>query len=198
MSPHGLVSMSSYRNKKNSIKAVPELSQQARSLIQADMAAAYDSYESGLSKRALFKTNNIEISEDLVQTTFLKTLMYLQKGGKIDTMRSFLSHVLNDLIIDEYRKNKSLSLDVLLEKGYEPDYDERERTINIIDGREVIMLIPSIPKKYQVILQLRYMQSLSLKEIAQITNQSPNTVAVQAHRGLHKLKALYDKAHNVV
>lgn len=167
-------------------------------LIRKDMTSAYSEYQSGLSKRALYKTNDTEMSQDLVQTTFLKTLMYLQKGGKIDTMRSFLNHVLNDLIVDEYRKKRALSLDMMLEKGYEPNYDDHERTINVIDGREVILLIPSIPKKYRVIVQLRYLQSLSLKEIALITNQSPNTVAVQAHRGLCKLKTLYDEANPVV
>lgn len=39
---------------------------------------------------------------------------------------------------------------------------------------------------------MRYAQDLSLKEIALITGQSRNTVAVQAHRGLIKLKILYN------
>lgn len=43
-------------------------------------------------------------------------------------------------------------------------------------------------------MRMRYAQDLSLTEIALITKQSKNTVAVQAHRGLEKLKQLYNRA----
>jgi len=32
-------------------------------------------------------------------------------------MRAFLYHILNDLIVDEYRKHKASSLTLLMEKG---------------------------------------------------------------------------------
>jgi len=159
--------------------------------IDGDMALAHDEYRTILLRRALYKTNDPEVSKDLVQTTFLKTLMYLKKGGKIDAMRSFLNHVLNALIIDEYRKHKIMSLDSLLEKGFEVGSDEYERTMNILDGKEMALLIPQLPKKYELVIRLRYMKGLSLNEIALITSQSANTVAVQVHRGLVKLKKLY-------
>jgi RNA polymerase sigma-70 factor (ECF subfamily) len=155
------------------------------------MAEAHGAYEEGLSKRAFYKTNDIEKSQDLVQTNFFKTLLYLQKGGKIHLMRSFLSHILNDLIIDEYRKKSAVSLDVLLENGLELSNDDRERLINIFDGKKVIALIPQLPVKYQEVIRLRYINGLSLKEISLITGQSQNTVAVQIHRALVKLKVLY-------
>lgn len=39
---------------------------------------------------------------------------------------------------------------------------------------------------------MRFVQDLSLTEISLITGQSKNTVAVQVHRGLKKLRTLYD------
>ncbi len=109
-------------------------------------------------------------------------------------MKSFLNHVLNALIIDEYRKNeknKSLSLDVLLDKGFELGVNDFERTIDIIDGKKIVLLIPQLPKKYETIIKMRYQKGLSLKEISLITGDTENTVAVQVHRGLIKLKKLY-------
>lgn len=159
--------------------------------IQGDMSVAHGHYGATLLRRAMYKTNDTETSQDLVQTTFLKTLVYLQKGGKVELMRSFLNHILNDLIVDEYRKNKILSLDALLEKGYEPGSDEHERTKNMLDGKEIVLLIPLLPEKYEAVMRMRYLQGLSLKEMALITGQSENTVAVQAHRGLAKLRDLY-------
>lgn len=173
------------------LKTTVKLSQKKLNLIQSDIILAHRNYESALLRRALFKTSNPETSQDLVQTTFLKTLVYLQKGGKIDLMRSFLNHILNALIIDEYRKHKVVSLDSLMEKGFDAGSDEYEKVVNYLDGKEVVLLIPQLPKKYETIIQLRYVKGLSLKEIALITRQSENTVAVQVHRGLAKLKVLY-------
>lgn len=171
------------------------LSKLKLAIIRADMHVAHVSFVKGLEKRALYKTNDVQLGQDLVQATFLKTLLYLQKGGKIILMKSFLNHVLNDLIVDEYRKHKTMSLDLLLDKGFEPGGDDQERTMNIFDGKQVVQLIPLLPEKYETVIRLRYMQELSLKEISLITGQTPNTVAVQAHRGLEKLKTIYDESH---
>lgn len=175
---------------------VPKLGLSKRKLkvIRGEMTVAHDDYKSALLRRALYKTNDSEVSQDLVQTTFLKTLTYLQKGGKIDLMHSFLNHVLSALIIDEYRKNakhKSISLDVLLDKGYDPGSSDYQRTADILDGKEIVLLIPQLPKKYELVIQMRYLRGLSLKEMALLTGQSENTVAVQVHRGLIKLRKLY-------
>jgi RNA polymerase sigma-70 factor (ECF subfamily) len=154
------------------------------------LTTAYKDFEKGLNVYAYYKLHDRGTSEDMVQVTFMKTWGYLVKGGKIETMRAFLYHVLNNLIVDEYRKRKTTSLDVLLEKGFEPAVDESKQLFNIIDGKKAIMLIPHLPKKYHKIMKMRYVQLLSLKEMAELTGQSKNTIAVQAHRGLEKLKLM--------
>jgi RNA polymerase sigma-70 factor (ECF subfamily) len=158
--------------------------------IKSDMTEASLSHQKDLSKHALYKTNNIDLSNDLVQSTFLKALLYLQKGGKIDTMRIFLNHIMHDLIVDEYRKRKTTSLDTLLQLGFDPSFDDTQRNMNILDGRKIVLLIDKLPMKYQEIMRMRYLQDLSPTEIAKLTGQSKNTVAVQSYRGLKKLKVL--------
>lgn len=153
---------------------------------------AHTDFQKGLHRYVFSKMQNRQIGEDLVQETFMKTWLYLVKGGKIETMRAFLYHVLNNLIIDEYRKHKTTSLDVLLEKGFEPSVDESEPFMNFLDGKRAVRLIKKLPLKYRVVMDMRYVQMLSIKEIATLINQSKNTVAVQTHRGLAKLRVLYE------
>jgi RNA polymerase sigma-70 factor (ECF subfamily) len=110
-------------------------------------------------------------------------------------MKAFLYHILNNLIVDEYRKHKTVSLDVLLEKGFEPKAlhsGSPRRLFNFLDGKAALILIQRLPEKYQMVLRMRYVQDLSLKEISLITGQSKNTIAVQIHRGLERLKELYN------
>ena len=158
---------------------------------QAILTEAHHNYGEKLNAHAFFKMHDHAIGEDLVQETFIKTWSYLVKGGKIELMKAFLYHVLNNLIVDEYRKHKTVSLDVLIEKGYEPTAGHSGRLINILDGKAALLLIQYIPEKYQKVIRMRYVQNLSLKEMSLITGQTQNAIAVQVHRGLEKLKLLH-------
>ena len=160
---------------------------------RALLGAAHHDYEQALNKHSFFKLNDRALGTDLVQETFVKTWSYLVKGGKIDVMKAFLYHVLNNLIVDEYRKRKTVSLDLLLEKGFEPKPKESADLFAMIDGRAVLELIKKLPEKYQKIMRMRYIQELSLKEMSLITGQTKNAMAVQVHRGLEKLKQLYNQ-----
>jgi len=155
------------------------------------LTVVHHDYEKGLNLYSFFKTHDRALSNDLVQDTFLKTWSYLVKGGKIDVMKAFLYHILNNLIVDEYRKHKPISLDVLIEKGYEPSAGHPGRIFDILDGKAALLLIQRLPETYQKVMCMKYVQNLSLKEMSLITGQSKNAIAVQAYRGIEKLKLLY-------
>lgn len=157
------------------------------------MNDAYEDFHVDMFARAQFKISNKKTSEDLVQNTFLKTWKYLLLGGKIDTMKAFLYHILNNLIIDEYRKRKcsNVSLDMMMENGFEPKINTVESVINKLDGKAALLLIPQLPIKYQQVLRMRYVQSLSITEISTLTGLSKNAVAVQLHRAIKKLAVLF-------
>lgn len=165
---------------------------------QAELTAAHLAYAKGMTIHAFSKLQNYATGEDVVQDTFMKTWMYLVKGGKIDVMKAFLYHVLNNFIVDEYRKRKAVSLDVLVEKGFEPhEKDHSERLMNMLDGKAALLFIFRLPERYQKVMRMRYVQDLSLGEMSLITGQSKNALAVQLHRGLAKLRSLYNRNGNV-
>ncbi|TAJ15607.1 sigma-70 family RNA polymerase sigma factor [Patescibacteria group bacterium] len=158
---------------------------------QGLLTTAHHDFDRKLMSHAFYKTNEREKSEDLVQETFTKTWLYLARGGKIDVMRAFLYHVLNNLIVDEYRKHKTLSLELLIGSGYEAGFDPTERLTNSLDGKAALLLIQRLPRPYRNVMRMRYVEDLSLAEIILVTGQSKNALAVQLHRGLAKLKVLY-------
>ena len=159
---------------------------------QKILTVAHHDFEKGLNARAFFKLNDHALGEGIVQETFMKTWIYLVKGGKIDLMKAFLYHVLNNLIVDEYRKRKTSSLDIMLEKGFDPSTGNSDPLINFLDGKSAILLIQRLPKMYQEVMCLRHLQDLSLLEISAITGQTKNAIAVKLHRGLIKLKVIYE------
>ena len=165
-------------------------------LLEVILTDAHNDYEKVLHAHAFFKIQNHAMSEDMIQDTFTKTWVYLLNKGKIDNMRAFLYHVLNDLIVDEYRKHKVISLDMLREKGFEPRTKNFERLHNILDGKATLLLILRLPEKYQKVMKMRYIEDLSLEEISHIVGKSKGTIAVHVYRGLKKLKLLYSPNTN--
>lgn len=151
---------------------------------------AYNEYMQELIRRARYMIDNHELSEDLVQDVYVKTWLYLGRGGEIKKMRAFLHHILGNVIVDMCRKHKTLSLDALLEQGYEPRIDDADRLLDMVDGRNAFHLIGRLPKLYQRVLRMKYALGLSYEDISRSTGQSRNTSAVQVHRGLEKLKVL--------
>ena len=159
--------------------------------IEALITKAHNDFERGLKTHAFFRTNDSLVSDDLVQETFTKTWKYLLREGKVSLMKPFLYHILNCLIIDEYRKHKSVSLDVLLEQGFEPSSFDSNRILDFHDAQLAANLIEKLPLTYRKIIYMRYIQELTIPEISKLMGKSKNTIAVQSHRGLEKLKILY-------
>ncbi len=168
------------------------MTQERLQQLQLVLAHAHSDYEKMLNSHAFFKTQNHAMGQDMVQDTFVKTWKYLVRTGEISAMKAFLYHVLNNLIIDQYRKHKTVSLELLAQKGFEPGTKNfAEHLFAILDGKEAARLISLLPGAYHRVMEMKYIQELSAQEISNITGQSPASVAVQSHRGLKKLRLLY-------
>ena len=137
------------------------------------------------------------VGQDLVQDTFMKTWRFIVKGGQVHIMKAFLYHILNRLIIDQYRKRKNTSLDLLIEKGFEPNADP-ENMEDVLDGKSAMLMIKLLPEMYRKVMHMRYVQNLSIKEVSLLTGETRNAIAVQTHRGLAKLKVLYNNQLSIV
>jgi RNA polymerase sigma-70 factor (ECF subfamily) len=165
---------------------------------QTILSVAHNDYGKVLNSYAFFKVHDHTVGEDLVQDTFMKTWKFIVKGGQVHKMKAFLYHVLNRLIIDQYRKRKNTSLDVLIEKGFEPSDSDSVNITDALDGSGALLMIQHLPEMYRKIMHMRYIQNLSLKEMSLITGKTRNAIAVQTHRGLQKLKILYNSELSII
>lgn len=105
-------------------------------------------------------------------------------------MKAFLFTTAHNLIIDEYRKKKAISLDSLRDEGFDVHSDTDNIVEDRIDGERAIGLLATIPKMYRDVIYLQYVEGLSVKEIAQVIGESENNVSVRIHRGLAKLRTI--------
>ncbi len=161
---------------------------------------AFEQYSDALFRHCFFRLSDREKALDLTQETFLRVWKYSENGGEIEDMKAFLYRTLNNLVVDEYRKKKTVSLDSLLEEEgvSEGDFNDlvssdRESFEQAIDSKRALLLLERLPDKYRTALTLRYVEGLSPKEIAEITEETENVISVRIHRGLAKLREEWDK-----
>lgn len=157
--------------------------------------AAFEEYGDALLRHSVFRISDRERAKDLVQDAFLKTWDYISKGNHVDDFRPFLYRTLNNLIIDEYRRRSSESLDALLEsetvtEGSFADLvvDERESIEIAIDARSLAQTLEKMPVQYRDVVVMRYLDGLAPREIAELTGENVNLVSVRIHRGLEWLR----------
>jgi len=163
--------------------------------LEARFLKAFEEFNDALFRHAFLRVSNRQKAIDLVHDTFTKTWSYLRGGYAIDNFRTFLYKVLNNLIIDEYRRRKESSLDALLEiEGVdEGSFDDlQEHTVEAlavtIDGKRAFELLEQLPDQYREVLILRFVDQLGPREIRELIEETENVVSVRIHRGLKQLR----------
>ena len=157
--------------------------------------AAFEDYSDALFRHASLRVSDRERAIDIVHDTYTKVWGYVRQGHEIEQFRPFLYKVLNNLIIDEYRKKKEASLDALLEVDGvdEGSFDElSENTVEqlaaTIDGKKAFAVLETLPDEFREVIILRFVDELGPKEISELIEESENVVSVRIHRGLKLLR----------
>lgn len=158
--------------------------------LEKQFLQAYDELSDAIFRHCYFRVFNRERAKDLMQDTFARTWEYLSKGS-VQNLKAFLYRVANNLIIDESRKKKEESLEMLQENSsFDPGEDLKDRLIDFMEGKEVIKLLDKIDPKYRLAISMRYIDDLSPKEISEVLDETENNISVRIHRGLKQLREL--------
>lgn len=162
---------------------------------------AYERYSDELFRHCAMRISDRERALELTQDAFMRTWDYVRKGSEVRELRPFLYQTLRHLIIDEYRKAKMYSLEAMVEDTETGDVETLlppdntntlEAAMDRFDAKQALALVDELPDLYREVLLLRYVESLSPKEMSEILEESENVVSVRIHRGLKKLKEMLE------
>jgi len=154
---------------------------------------AYDLYVDQIYRFVYFKISNQEDAQDLTSVVFLKTWNYIRENSLKDvrTLRALMYKVARNSVIDHYRKKFQTDLSIDQEGGM----DIADRSQDIARKMEIKSDFKIIENKlrelkdeYREIIVLRFIDELSVKEIAEIIEKSNSNVRVIIHRALKTLK----------
>ena len=150
---------------------------------------AYDAYADAIFRHAYLRLGDREKAKDVMQETFCRAWSAYREGTEVRHMRGFLYRIANNIIIDDVRKKKSLSLDVLMEEGFDPSDTKADDSDQQLYS-DVVALASHLDPDYRLPVMLRYVDDISVGEIAKTLSLSENVVSVRIHRGITKLRSL--------
>ena len=149
----------------------------------------YREYYDTVFKYLFCLTHDKDISEDLVQETFIRMIKNIDKFEGKSKLSSWLCEIAKNLWIDYLRKNKrkvelneNEELNIQSEQNIENEYIERE------DENKVFEKIKALDEISQKVMYLRVKGEMSFKEIGDILGKSENWARVTFYRAKQKVK----------
>jgi len=151
----------------------------------------YDSYADAIWRHLFFKLGDSERAKELMQEVFMKTWEYTLVGNKISEERAFLYRTATNLFINEIRTDKrTVPLSTLEAVGFEPS-DSSDTTITAKQN-ELLEKLTKLNDNYRTALTLRYIDGLSVKEIAELLHEKETNISMRLKRGIESLKLEYN------
>lgn len=125
-----------------------------------------------------------ELTEDIFQDTFIKTIVTIQQGRYSESGKflGWINRIAHNLIIDHFRREKnentvsadSFEYDIVNSSKLSDlsieDILSNEQVLN-----DVVRMVGFLPVVQQEVVRMRFFEDLSFKEIAEKTQVSINT-----------------------
>lgn len=163
---------------------------------------AYDENVSEINRFVYFKISKREEADDLTSMIFLKAWNHVQNKTLEDakTLRALFYKIARNVIIDYYRENSGRTAISLDDEDHKVDVaDDSVDTAASLDIDADLSLIksklPLLKDEYRELIIMRFVNDLSLEEIADISGKSRGNVRVLLHRALNALRELVEKGN---
>lgn len=145
--------------------------------------------------------HDAELSEDLVQNTFMRILKYRKGFNGDGEFKVWMFHIARNVSYDHFRKNKWRENDDIT------DYNERisDEGLNKVESiakyEEMQLLKQAIRKldsEKREVLTLSKLEGLKYKQIGEILDCSEGAVKVKVFRALQALKEIFKELESKV
>ena len=141
-------------------------------------------YKSSLHSYIYYIVRDRDLTEDVFQETFVKAIVTIKQGRYSETgkFKAWIMRIAHNLIIDNFRQernentisNDEVDVDLFNDIRLCDGTAEDEMVQNQVYD-DVKKLVRHLPDNQREVLEMRYYQDMSFKEIAEVTGVSINT-----------------------
>ena len=155
------------------------------------LAVVYRTYSRGIYLYLYGLSHNRQLSEDLMQETFVKALITV---GTVDMgIRAWLYKVARNLYFNTYRKDKRLiigleNVENKAEIREEIEESPLSKLLRTEREKALYKALNKLEGKKREVLLLQYFSGLSGKDIAKLLDITTENVRILAFRGKKELK----------
>jgi RNA polymerase sigma-70 factor (ECF subfamily) len=172
----------------------------AKKAMRGDPAAfdkLVDLFWPDIYRMVYFRSKNPMDAEDLAQEVFLRAYASLDRLRKPESFRSWLFSIAINLVRDFHRRGHKLKLFKSLNESSEERSPEPadQYSESALDGvlrhefwQEIKSFTQQLPEKEREVFSLRFLDQLSIKEIAQVLDRAEGSIKSHLFRAVAKLR----------
>ncbi|MBI5731810.1 MAG: RNA polymerase sigma factor [Candidatus Magasanikbacteria bacterium] len=153
----------------------------------------YDLYAEKIYRFIYFKVSSQADAEDLTAEVFLKVWEHIANGKEVRKFAGLLYRTARNKVIDFYRQRKTEKeqhFDETLLGQLSDNGTEAAKREEASELETIIKNLKTLKDEYREALTLRYIDELSVSEIAEIIGKSQIATRVLLHRALKTLKKM--------
>ena len=161
-------------------------------------------YKGSVHSYIYFIVRNKELTEDLFQETFVKVITTIKQGRYTDNgkFKAWIMRIAHNLIIDNFRQarnenlisNDEVEVD-LFNNMKLCDHTIEEKLVKQQVLEDVRRLVGFLPETQRKVLEMRFYQDMSFKEIADTTGVSINTALGRMRYAIMNMRRLAEENH---
>lgn len=152
----------------------------------------YDQYIDSIYRFIFIKVDSSQTAEDICSETFARGWrIFSRKKGRIKNFRAFLYKVAHNLVVDFYRKKNKINV-VSVDDSKElsdPALTVDHKSLVNSDIEDIRKALSTLNDTYQNVIIWRYLDEMSISEIATLLHRREGTVRVLLSRALKALKS---------
>lgn len=162
-------------------------------------------YQDRLYSYIQYYIHNRDLADDLFQETFVKAIVCLRQGGYQESgyFYAWLTRIAHNLLIDHLRAERHDEVQYADDGATlwndNPQLLDSSRESELVTEqvlKDVKRLVEHLPEEQREMVQLRYYQGLSFKEIAALTGVSINTALGRMRYAILNMRRLA-KSHHI-
>lgn len=148
-----------------------------------------------VTKFLIKTTCNEDLSQDLCQETFLKMIKNIEKFDVNckSTFGTWLITIAKNNYLDYLRRSKYQAENIDDLQLVAPD-DVLGKVLLTMEYEELLQALQQLPKEQGNAIRMKYVEQMTLAEIAKEFNVQPKTIKSRIYDGKAKLKKIFEKS----
>jgi RNA polymerase sigma factor (sigma-70 family) len=155
----------------------------------------YRRYGGKVFAKCISMLNDEALARDAVQDIFIKVFLNLSRFNEKSSFSTWLYSITYNFCIDLIRRKKKIPVllaDDVSRIGDEPMPEIPDSVLLEMKHERLERVLKDLPEGDRIILLMKYMDDMSIKDIAEFFQKTESAIKMQIMRAKHKAQAIYE------